>query len=88
MLKHQWCFVARSMSVEIELILAVIDRRYRAALIFPRRLSANWPEEGADGKEDWFENYVKKTTKPPKNFGDFLFDELGDPNKLFTSMFF
>jgi hypothetical protein len=67
---------------------AVIDRRYRAALILPRGLAADGPEENADGEEDWFENHVEKTTKPPKNFGDFLFNELRDPNKLFTTMFF
>ncbi len=77
-----------SIGLEIELVSAVIDHRYRAALIFPRCLATDGPEEGADGEEDWLENHVEKTTKTPKNFGDFLFDELRDPNKLFTSMLF
>ena len=94
MFKRQWCFVFNCKFVaalyerRFGRFSAVIDRRYRAALILPRCLAAEGPEEGADGKENWLENHVEKTTKPPKDFGDFLFDELRDPNKFFTSVFF
>jgi hypothetical protein len=51
MFKHQWCFVFKCIfcSGRFGRFPAVIDRRYRAALIFPRRLAAEGPEEGADG---------------------------------------
>lgn len=61
---------------------AVIDRRYRAALIFPRCLAAKWPEEGADGEEDGLEDQVEQTAKSPKELGDFLLQKFRDPDEI------
>ena len=47
------------MGLEIELVSAVIDSRYRAALIFPRRLAAEGPEEGADSEQSQFVRKVE-----------------------------
>jgi hypothetical protein len=73
MIKHQWCFVFKCIFVaalygrRFGRFPAVIDRRYRAALIFPRGLAAEGPQEGADGEEDWFEDYKVATNYSPHN---------------------
>jgi hypothetical protein len=56
--------------------------------IIPRSLATDWPEKYPDGKEDGLEDKIKKTTKPPKNFGDFFFEKFGDLDEFLAAMFF